>query len=572
METGAHIATPQVSLKKGLKMFGDAGKAAVRKEMQQIHDMEAVKPVHKKTLTPEQRKEALEYLMFLKRKRSGKVKGRGCADGRKQRSYIPKEEASSPTASTQSIMMTHVIDALEGRSVWYVDLPGAFLQAAIDRLTHVIIRGELVEQMLEVDRELYEPYVTYDPKTGEKILYLELLMALYGTQLTVAWHVDDLKNSHVDDEVLENFVENELKPEFGSKLPLTVSKGPRDEYIGMTFDHSEPGVVEVSMHDYVQMMNDSLPADMIGSSQYPHGQNLFKIRDDNERELLNDADKEVFVRLVMQALYLSQRARPDIRTAVSFLTSRLQHPDRDDYKKLAKLMKYLQANPDIPLRLESDGSGNIYWWVDASYAVHPNMRGHTGATMSLGKGSIYSSSGFQKLVSRSSTETETIAVYDTLPQLLWTTNFLKGQGYQIDDTILYQDNTSAILLETNGRQSSSKRTKHMNVRYFFIKEKVDSKEIKIAYCPTEDMLADFFTKPLTGKLFYKLRDLIMNIDPSSKYHSSAQRSVLSNQEEARSSSADDGQESDSLSRDDVAEEKDVFASYRDALLGKREKK
>ena len=65
-------------------------------------------------LTPEQRSEALGYLMFLKRKRCGKVKGRGCADGRKQRAYISKEEAASPTVSTEAVFLTAVIDALKG--------------------------------------------------------------------------------------------------------------------------------------------------------------------------------------------------------------------------------------------------------------------------------------------------------------------------------------------------------------------------------------------------------------------------------------------------------------------------
>ena len=125
----------------------------------------------------------------------------------------------------------------------------------------------------------------------------------------------------------------------------------------------------------------------------------------------------------------------------------------------------------------------------------------------------------------SSTESEVIGVHDVMPQLIWTANFLKAQGVNVNDTILYQDNLSSILLEKNGRASSTKRTRHMDIRYFFIKDRVDAKELQIEYCPTADMVADYFTKPLTGHLFYKLRDLIMNIDPSSPYHS-RHRSVL----------------------------------------------
>jgi hypothetical protein len=83
-------------------------------------------------------------------------------------------------------------------------------------------------------------------------------------------------------------------------------------------------------------------------------------------------------------------------------------------------------------------------------------------------------------------------------------------------------------LEKNGRASSGKRTRHINIRYFFIKDRVASGEIKLEWCPTKEMIGDFFTKALQGILFYKLRDYIMNIDPSSPYHSS-HRSVLGNE-------------------------------------------
>jgi hypothetical protein len=113
-----------------------------------------------------------------------------------------------------------------------------------------------------------------------------------------------------------------------------------------------------------------------------------------------------------------------------------------------------------------------------------------------------------------------------MPQLEWTRLFLDAQGYQVQKTILYQDNKSAMLLERNGRASSSRRTKHIHLRYFYVKDRVDAGAMHIEHCPTEDMLADFFTKPLQGGPFRRMRDRIMNIDPSSPYHSSSHRSVL----------------------------------------------
>ncbi len=176
-------------------------------------------------------------------------------------------------------------------------------------------------------------------------------------------------------------------------------------------------------------------------------------------------------------------------------------------------MKYLQSTMDLPLVLSADSSGQPKWHIDASYAVHMDMKSHTGGSMSLGKGSVYSTLVKQKLVTRSSTEAEVVAVHDVLPQMLWTAYFLKGQGVHVNDSILFQDNMSAILLEKNGRASASKRSRHMNIRYFFIADRAKSGELRIEYCPTEEMLGDFFTQPLQGGQFYILRDDIMNVDP-----------------------------------------------------------
>ena len=108
------------------------------------------------------------------------------------------------------------------------------------------------------------------------------------------------------------------------------------------------------------------------------------------------------------------------------------------------------------LVLGKDATDSICWWIDASYAVHPDMHGHTGATMSMGTGLVFSGSWKQKLVMRSSTESEVVVVYDVLPQIFWTKKILEDQGVGIKDTVLYQDNMSSMLLEWNGQQSSTK--------------------------------------------------------------------------------------------------------------------
>ena len=132
--------TPQTSMKKGLEMFGEGGYAAVKQEMQQLHDCKVMQPVWHTDLTPEQKREALGYLMFLQKKRCGKIKGPGCADGRKQRAYITKEQCTSPTISTEDVFLTAVVDAWENRKVAVLDIPRAFMQVDMDELVHTRFR------------------------------------------------------------------------------------------------------------------------------------------------------------------------------------------------------------------------------------------------------------------------------------------------------------------------------------------------------------------------------------------------------------------------------------------------
>ena len=146
---------------------------------------------------------------------------------------------------------------------------------------------------------------------------------------------------------------------------------------------------------------------------------------------LDEATSQMFHTNTAKLLFLLKRARPDVQTAVAYLTTRVRAPDEDDYKKLSRVMKYLRGSIDKILTLEADAMHLVKWWVDASFAVHHDMKSHTGATMSLGKGSVYSTSVRQKLNTKSSTEAELVGVDDVMPQVIWTRFFLEAKGYAV---------------------------------------------------------------------------------------------------------------------------------------------
>ena len=127
----------------------------------------------------------------------------------------------------------------------------------------------------------------------------------------------------------------------------------------------------------------------------------------------------------------------------------------------------------------------------------------------MGQGFPIVNSTKQKLNTRSSTESELVSVDNMMPIVVWSWYFLMAQGYGVTQNLLLQDNQSSILLERNGKASSGKRTRHINIRYFFITNRVNMKEVETKWCPTKEMVADFMTKPLQGSHFRRLCDLIM---------------------------------------------------------------
>jgi hypothetical protein len=179
-------------------------------------------------------------------------------------------------------------------------------------------------------------------------------------------------------------------------------------------------------------------------------------------------------------------------------------------------MEYLIVNRLRPLILSADGSRVLMWYVNASFAVHPNLHSHTGGGLTMGRGFPIVSSTKQKLNTSSSTESELVGVDDMMPIVVWSSYFLMAQGYRVTQNLLLQDNWSSMLLERNGKVSSGKQTQHINIQYLFITDRINMKEIEIEWCPTKEMVADFLTKPIQGSHFRRLCDLIMGMSSIKK--------------------------------------------------------
>jgi Reverse transcriptase (RNA-dependent DNA polymerase) len=230
----------QMGMKPGVKKYGQKAIEAVMGECTQLDKKGVFKPVDMKTLTPQQLKRVLRAITLVTEKRSGKIKGRTVVDGRGQREYIDPDEATSPTVCTESLLISMSMDGKERRDVATCDIEGAYLNASMkgEETVIVVYEGDMVDYMVACNPEKYGPFV-HIMATGKKLLYVELLKALYGCiksallwyrmlaktltrlgfklnpydpcvankmingkQCTICWYVDDLKISHVDPQVV----------------------------------------------------------------------------------------------------------------------------------------------------------------------------------------------------------------------------------------------------------------------------------------------------------------------------------------------------------------------------------
>jgi hypothetical protein len=152
-------------------------------------------------------------------------------------------------------------------------------------------------------------------------------------------------------------------------------------------------------------------------------------------------------------------------------------------------------------------------YIDASYAVHDDCRSQTGCVITLGHGPIYTSSSKQKVNTKSSTESEVVGLADKSSQVIWSREILGWLNDQKEGDLpaatVYEDNTAAIQMMKRGRGCSEK-TRHIKIQAFFIGDRMANGDINLHHLKTDEMIADFLTKPLQGKQFIKLRNMLLN--------------------------------------------------------------
>jgi hypothetical protein len=278
----------------------------------------------------------------------------------------------------------------------------------------------------------------------------------------------------------------------------------------MNIDFSTPGNISYDMIPYLKKVIPEFPEKIMEVASTPAADHLFKLCTPTKAHILPESQAIAYHHTTAQLLFLSWVSH-DIQTAVAFLTTRVKVPDEDDSGKLKQVLKYLNGTRHLKLTHSADSLSILHWYVDASHQTHDDCRGHTGSIFTFGTRVVTSSLNKHKFNTKSSMESELVAMYDKSGDILLTQHFLEAQkGHTISANIVYQDNMSTLSLEKNGRVFSSKRTKHNKAKYFFIQYYYQLGEINLKYCPTNDMWEDTLTKPLQGNRFCQLCAVLMN--------------------------------------------------------------
>uniref|UniRef100_A0AAV1UIR5 Uncharacterized protein n=1 Tax=Peronospora matthiolae TaxID=2874970 RepID=A0AAV1UIR5_9STRA len=173
---------------------------------------------------------------------------------------------------------------------------------------------------------------------------------------------------------------------------------------------------------------------------------------------------------------------------------------------LKRVLRYLQATPTLGIRFIGAGNGKLVGYSDADWAGDIDTRRSTsGYVFVLNNGCISWRSKKQRSVALSSTEAEYMALSEATQEATWLKTFMRDLGEEAGDNALtiYEDNQGAIALAEN--PEFHKRTKHIDIRYHFVREKVEKNQVVLQYCPTQDMLADIMTKAIAAPQFTILR-------------------------------------------------------------------
>jgi len=325
--------------------------------------------------------------------------------------------------------------------------------------------------------------------------------------IIIGTHVDDGLIAATKDTMITDFL-----TQINEKYEITINN-PLTHYLNRVITQDKANkTITISQPGYIDKLKAAFPpqsTNLPTTPMLPHRDNI-----DKSPILLLPSFRNIYMQKVGSLNYLAVNTRPDIAFAVGWVARKMQQPTEFDMAQVDRIINYVINTKDYGLTFRGKGGVVLSVYVDASYAIHDDRKSHFGTCMFIGdfSASVATKSRKAKCMAISSTEAEYLALCEGAKLVAWARQLLSELGYpQPGPTVVYEDNQATIKMVNNGNDKG--RTKHIDVRFHYIREMIEQGQIKMEYKRTEDMIADILTKASEKSVFDKLRPALLGLSP-----------------------------------------------------------
>lgn len=442
-----------------------------------------------------------------------RYKARICAKGFQQKEGIDFEETFAPVARVTSMRILFALAVRMNWEIHHTDVKTAFLNAFLDETVYmeqpegfeqtgpngekmVCRLKRAVYGLKQAPRNWNEELTKFMTQYGfvqskvDNCIFT--LNKSDGTKLIVLVYVDDLITTGNSPEETKTFLQA-----LGSKFKTT-NKGELEFYNGIQFTRNRSK--KTGMMHQEKYINDTLE-EMKMTDAKPKftpiqtGMNLSVDETSDYTGNLNEFIRQ-YRKIIGKLLWIALCTRPDIQESVSKLAGALHRPSVRHWEAAKRVLRYLKATKHKGLKYNGNEDIEIFGFSDSDWAGSFKARKSTTGWVFMMFGAAVSwCSKLQLSVALSSTEAEYMALSSATQEVIYLRALLKDLGFtQTNPTIMGVDNQGCRMLANN--PVFHKRSKHIEIRYHFIREKIKHKEIETVYIPTDEMLADILTKTL----------------------------------------------------------------------------
>jgi hypothetical protein len=430
------------------------------------------------------------------------------------------------TASARSINVLLSLAAANSLEISSIDVKTAFLYSLLQEELYLRrppgLGDDIMPQVVRLNKCIYglrQAAFAWRQLLNTTLLKLGFTMlqtdnCVYKISKVIKGQAETLFLGVYVDDILclgsSNIIIHWFRDEFSKSFTITFNQTV-SSFLGMQLIIDRPAkTITLEQQGYIDHLISRFNIDTTKVLTFPNTPMSSNDMIDHAPEKLSITEQTLYMQIVGSLLFLSTRSRPDLSYSVNYLTLFMTNATQVHLKLAHRVLQYIYLTRHIKLTFNGSLGTNFYVMVDSSYATHTDRKSHYGYSIHMNNqsGACITVSKKASLLALSSTEAEYIGMFEASKVIMWLRQFLLELNVPLlEPTTMYEDNKSAIQIVQNGNDKG--RTKHMDVRYHYIRELVAEKALRVEYMPTTSMVADMLTKALDPKLFLHFRNSLL---------------------------------------------------------------